>query len=239
MSLEIIGTGFGRTGTLSLKLALEQLGFGRCYHMMEVSQNPGHAALWSAAYDEVQRERTSQAAQRRDAAQAARSEPQASEARTDWDALYAGYRATVDWPSAEFWRQLVDRYPNAKVIHTERPSAAWFKSASSTIFRTMTLGAPPGTPAAFAEQLEMARQLILHGRFGGRLDDEAHAIAIYEAHNARVKREIPAARLLVYEPGQGWAPLCKFLGVGIPEAPYPKVNTTEDFLARFSAADRT
>jgi len=211
MPLEVIGTGFGRTGTLSLKLALEQLGFGRCYHMIEVSQYPGHAALWSAAH--------------------------AGES-IDWDALYAGYRATVDWPSAEFWWQLADHYPSAKVIHTERPSQAWFKSASSTIFRTMTRGAPPGTPPAFAEQLEMARKLILQGRFGGRLDDEAHAVAIYEAHNARVKREIPAARLLVHEPGQGWAPLCKFLGVPIPETPYPRVNTTEDFLARFSATDR-
>jgi hypothetical protein len=211
MALELIGSGFGRTGTLSLKLALEQLGFGRCYHMLEVAQNPGHAALWSAAHDGK---------------------------TIDWDALYAGYRATVDWPSAEFWRELIDRYPNARVIHTERPSAAWFESASSTIFRTMTRGATNGMPPAFAEQLEMARKLILQGRFGGRLDDEAHAIAIYEAHNAQVKREIPAARLLVYEPGQGWEPLCKFLGVPIPETPYPKVNTTEDFLARFSAADR-
>jgi hypothetical protein len=208
MPLEIVGTGFGRTGTLSLKLALEQLGFGPCYHMVEVAQNPGHAALWSAAADG---------------------------AHVDWDALYARYRATVDWPSAELWRQLVDRYPRAKVIHTERPSAAWFKSASNTIFRTMTRGVTSDLPPAFAEQLEMARKLILHGRFGGRLDDEAHAIAIYEAHNARVKREVPAERLLLYEPGDGWAPLCKFLGVPIPETPYPKVNTTEDFLARFSA----
>jgi len=206
MALEVIGTGFGRTGTLSLKLALEQLGFGRCYHMMEVSQNPGHAALWSVAHDGVE---------------------------IDWDALYAGYRATVDWPSTQFWRRLADHYPNAKVIHTERPSAAWYKSASSTIFQTMTRGAPPDLPPAFHEQLEMARKVILHGVFDGRLDDEAHAIAIYEAHNARVRREIPRERMLVFEPGEGWEPLCKFLGVATPATPYPKLNTTEDFLARF------
>ena len=211
MSLEIVGTGFGRTGTLSLKGALEQLGFGRCYHMIEVAQNPGHAALWNAAQD-------------------------GARTRKDWDALFASYRATVDWPSAAFSFEIAAAYPNARVIHTERPSAAWFRSASSTIFQTMARSTPSSLPPAFHEQLEMARKVVLHGTFGGRLDDERHAIAIYEAHNARVKREIPPERLLVYEPGQGWEPLCKFLGVPIPATPYPKVNTTEDFLERVKQA---
>jgi Sulfotransferase domain len=205
MALEVVGTGFGRTGTLSLKLALEQLGFGPCYHMIEVAQNPGHSALWSAAWDR---------------------------APTDWDALFAGYRATVDWPSTAFWRQIADHFPNARVIHTERPSAAWYKSASSTIVRVMRSGAATSATAAMYEQLEMARKLILRGVFDDRFDSEEHAIAIYEAHNARVRREIAPERLLVYQPGEGWGPLCKFLGVPVPETPYPKVNTTDDFLAR-------
>jgi hypothetical protein len=208
MPLSIVGTGFGRTGTLSLKLALEQLGFGPCYHMVEVTQNPDHVALWSAAADG---------------------------AGTDWPALFAKYRATVDWPSTAFWRQIVDAHPQAKVIHTERPAAAWYKSAASTIMKMMKLGAPASAPPIFHEQLAMARKLILHGVFHDRFDDEAHATAIYEAHNARVKREIPRERLLVYEPGQGWEPLCAFLGVAVPAQPYPKVNTTDDFLARFRA----
>lgn len=209
MALDVIGTGFGRTGTLSLKLALEQLGFGRCYHMMEVGQNAGHSALWSAAGDG---------------------------GRTDWDALFANYRATVDWPSTRFWCEIVDHFPAAKVIHTERPAAAWYKSAQSTIVQSMLRDTPANAPAAAHEQMAMARKLILRGVFGGSFDDEAGAIAIYQAHNARVKREIPRERLLVYEPGQGWEPLCKFLGVPVPAAPYPKVNTTEDFQARFSKA---
>ncbi|HEY8121300.1 MAG TPA: sulfotransferase [Myxococcota bacterium] len=204
MALAVVGTGFGRTGTLSLKLALEQLGFGRCYHMIEVAQNPGHSALWSASL----------------------------EGRTDWDALFADYRATVDWPSTARWREIVDHFPDARVIHTERPAAAWYKSARDTIYQTMKHGAPARAPAAVHEQLEMARKLILRGTFDDRFEDEAHAIAVYEAHNARVKREIPRERMLVYQPGQGWEPLCKFLGVAVPETPYPKVNTTEDFLTR-------
>jgi hypothetical protein len=206
MPLEIVGTGFGRTGTLSLKTALEQLGFGRCYHMIEVAQNPGHAALWSAAFDG---------------------------ATTDWGALFAGYRATVDWPSTAFWRQIVDAHPHARVIHTERPAAAWYASVRGTIYQVMKQPTPPSAPPEMREQLAMARRGILRGVFGDRFEDEAHAIAIYEAHNERVKREIPRERLLIYEPGQGWEPLCKFLGVPVPATPYPKVNTTEDFRARF------
>ena len=205
MPLEIVGTGFGRTGTLSLKGALEQLGFGRCYHMIEVAQNPGHSALWSAARDG---------------------------AKTDWAALFANYRATVDWPSTAFWREIVDAHPHARVIHSERPAAEWYASVRNTIYAVMKQTTPPNAPPALHEQLEMARKLILRGVFGDRFEDEAHAIAVYEAHNARVKREIPRERLLVVEPGQGWEPLCKFLGVPIPATPYPKVNTTEEFVAR-------
>lgn len=209
MSLEIVGTGFGRTGTLSLKGALEQLGFGRCYHMIEVAQNPGHAALWSAAHDG---------------------------AHTDWPALFARYRATVDWPSTAFWRQIVAAHPRAKVIHSERPADAWYRSVCNTILQVMKNPTPANAPPAMHEQLEMARKVILRGVFDDRFEDEAHAIAIYEAHNACVKREIPRERLLVYEPGQGWEPLCEFLGLPVPATPYPKVNTTEDFLARIRPA---
>jgi hypothetical protein len=205
MTLAVVGTGFGRTGTLSLKVALEQLGFGPCYHMVEVAGNAGHVALWSAAEDGV---------------------------ATDWDALFARYRATVDWPSTRFWRALGDHFPEARVIHTERPAAAWYASARGTIYPVMKHGPPTNAPPAFHEQIAMARKLILRGVFDERFEDEAHAVAVYEAHNARVKREVPRERLLVYAPGQGWEPLCAFLGVPVPAAPYPKLNTTEDFHVR-------
>src|SRR6516165_3260381 len=108
MPLDVIGAGFGRTGTLSLKLALEQLGFGPCYHMLEVLQNPSAAGQWEAAADRK---------------------------AVDWEEVFKGYRATVDWPAATFWRQLADAYPAAKVILSLRDPAAWFASTQATIFK--------------------------------------------------------------------------------------------------------
>lgn len=107
MPLAVIGAGFGRTGTMSLKLALEQLGLGPCYHMVEVRKNPGAAALWEAAADR---------------------EP------VDWELLFKGYGSTVDWPSATFYRELAEAYPKAKVILTVRDPESWFASTQETIF---------------------------------------------------------------------------------------------------------
>ncbi len=205
MALTVVGTGFGRTGTLSLKGALEQLGLGRCYHMVEVAPN-GHSAIWQEAHRQG--------------------------GRADWDALFAGFACTVDWPSTAFWQQIASHYPRAKVIHTERPADAWYESVKNTIYQVMSRELPPEMPDAFRQQLAMAREVILQGTFGGRFEERAHAIGVYQAHNARVKREIAPERLLVYQPGEGWEPLCKFLGVPVPATPYPKVNTTDDFLGR-------
>jgi hypothetical protein len=209
MTLAVIGAGFGRTGTLSLKLALEQLGLGRCYHMLEVFQSPGHAARWQAA---------------------------AAGRPVDWEALFAGYGAAVDWPACHFWRALADRYPEAKVLLTVREPGAWYKSVSDTIYRAMTRPLPDGAPPEIGAQLAMAREIVLERTFGGRFEDRAHALAVFERHNRAVEREIAPGRLLVYEVAQGWEPLCRFLGRPVPEMPFPRTNTTEDFLARFEAA---
>jgi hypothetical protein len=194
MTLSVIGAGFGRTGTLSLKLALEQLGFGPCYHMVEVLKNPAAPADWSAAAD---------------------GEP------VDWDRVFAGYRSTVDWPSATFYRELAEAYPEAKVVLTVRDPEAWFTSTQATIF-----GMPydeAGGPFP-----RMASKVI--GRlFDHRLNDKARVIEVFERHNETVKRVIPPERLLVYEVSQGWGPLCAFLGVEAPAGPMPKVNSTEEF----------
>lgn len=198
MALKVIGAGLGRTGTLSLKLALEQLGFGRCYHMMEVFGAPGHIDLWRRA---------------------------AEGEAIDFPALFEGFGATVDWPSAEFYAELADLYPEAKVVLTTRDGEAWYRSTQATIFADPEFkNAPPGFAA-------MAGALI-GSKFDGRLLDQAHCIAVYEAHNAKVRATIPADRLLEYQSGQGWEPLCAFLGVPVPEAPYPKVNSTEEFVQR-------
>jgi Sulfotransferase domain len=93
MALRVIGAGFGRTGTHSLKLALEQLGFAPCHHMYEVRAHPEQLAFWQAA---------------------ARGE------LPDWDEVFAGFAAQVDWPGARFWRELAEHFPHAKVILSVR-----------------------------------------------------------------------------------------------------------------------
>ncbi len=199
MPLSVIGAGFGRTGTMSLKGALEQLGFGPCYHMIEVVKNPSFAAHWQAIGE---------------------SKP------ADWERVFEGYRSTVDWPSCAYYAELAACYPEAKVILSVRDANAWFDSASHTIFKLMPRRMKPG-------RYHIGHDLILQKTFGGNLDDRDHAIAVYERHNAQVVRTIAADRLLVYDLAQGWGPLCKFLGVPVPSAPMPKVNTTDDFLQRF------
>ena len=203
MPLMVIGAGFGRTGTTSLKQALEQLGLGPCHHMSELFAHPEQIPVWEEATDG---------------------------AAVDWEQLLAGYRSIVDWPGCHFWRELTGRYPAAKVILTVRDPKSWYRSASATIFRVMR-EKPKDDPVAQA-QWRLIRKIILQQTFGGSTADEALAIGVLEMHNAEVERTIPAERLLVYEVSQGWEPLCRFLGVPVPEGPFPKTNTTEEFVGR-------
>jgi hypothetical protein len=209
VSLEVIGAGFGRTGTMSLKVALETLGFGPCYHMIELFQNPEHVRLWEAA---------------------ARRDP------VDWENLFSGYRATVDWPSTAFYEELMERYPEAKVILTVRDPERWYESTyntiygmrrmiSSPIFRLVGLFRPGMSRVA-----RMNDRLIWEETFGGNLEDRERAIRVLEQHNEEVAQRVPPERLLVYEVKEGWEPLCSFLGVEVPkDKPFPHLNDTEAF----------
>jgi Sulfotransferase domain len=201
VTLKVIGTGFGRTGTQSLKFALEQIGFGPCYHMMEVFPRPQHVGEW---------------------AKAARGE------RIDWDTLFQGFTSTVDWPSTRFWHELIARYPDAKVIHTERDPEVWYKSFSSTIQEALGHDRPP----EMAAWSEMVQRILTEQTFGGDYRKE-NVLKVYAAHNAEVRRAIPAARRLDYDIAQGWEPLCRFLGVSVPATPFPKTNSTAEFRARW------
>jgi Sulfotransferase domain len=209
MALQVIGAGFGRTGTLSLKLALEQLGLGPCYHMIETRQHPGHDALWLAL---------------------------ASGLTDDWRTILRGYRATVDWPVIFVWKDLVAAYPEAKVILTLRDPESWYASAAKTIFARMreyeNAQAARAADEARRNHMRMVDAIVAQGTFGGDLSRE-HAIEIFNAHNEEVRETVPRDRLLVYEASQGWGPLCDFLEVPAPEGPYPKVNSTADFARRF------
>jgi hypothetical protein len=199
MTLKVIGAGFGRTGTLSLKAALEQLGFGPCYHMVEVFKNPNAPQWWIDAAD----------------------------GKPDWPKIFDGYNATVDWPNATFYAELADFYPDAKVILTERDPEAWYTSTQNTIFADATA---PGRPAMFRK--------VIGALFDQRMNEHDHVIAVFKRHNAEVRRRIAPERLLVYEVAQGWEPLCKFLGVPVPDAPMPRTNSTEEFVQRRAAMQR-
>jgi hypothetical protein len=204
MALDVIGAGFGRTGTLSLKFALEKLGFVKCYHMMEVGAHPDHISMWLAAH---------------------RGQP------VDWAALYEGYRATVDWPSCNLWETHAALYPDAKVILSTRSPEAWYDSVMNTIYKASTQMARSTDPdlkrcGDFA--CEIAWQYV----FDNRIEDRAYAIGVYNAHVERVKATLPKARLLVFDAKEGWEPLCRFLGVAAPAETYPRVNTSEDFVKR-------
>ena len=209
MKLEIVGAGFGRTGTQSMKLALEQLGVGPCYHMMEVFGNLEHISLWTAA---------------------TRGAP------PDWDTLFADYRSTVDWPGCAFWRELAAQYPESKVLLTYRDSDAWYDSFHNTIYRAMCREAPP-EPVWVGEHFRMTRELVLEQALGGRPDDRAYAIKCYEDHNEAVRSEVSPDRLILYEVGAGWEPLCRGLGRPIPDEPYPRTNSTKEFQDRMSLLD--
>ncbi|MDZ7668917.1 MAG: sulfotransferase [Gammaproteobacteria bacterium] len=204
MTIEVIGAGFGRTGTLSLKLALEKLGFDKCYHMYELLRQPGHVELWH---------------------QATRGDP------VDWHALFQGYRATVDWPSCNFWEVQLEQFPDARIVLSERDPERWYDSVMNTIYPGSLQRRESDDPADRA-WADMAFELIWDGTFHGRIEDREHAIDVYLAHNDYVKSHVPPDRLLVFEASQGWEPLCGFLGRPVPDEPYPRVNTTEEFQAR-------
>lgn len=212
MPLQVIGAGLGRTGTLSLKHALEALGFDRCYHMVEVFGRMEDVESWTAA---------------------ARGEP------VDWDRLFEGYRSIVDWPGCAFYRELLRQYPEARVILSVRDPESWYDSAYETIYhvrKAMPAGIPtPSSPMhAFRE---MTDRIIWDGMFQGRFEDRSFAIDAFNRHNDEVRREVPADRLLVYQVREGWEPLCSFLGVPVPEGkPFPRVNDAEEFRARLTRA---
>jgi hypothetical protein len=210
MALEVIGAGFGRTGTNSLKLALERLGFGPCHHMFEVRDNPEQLPAWEAA---------------------ARAEP------VDWDAMFDGYRSQVDWPGAAYWRQLSVYYPKAKVILSVRDAHEWFDSVQSTIGSFMTTKRGLHGDKHLNAISEMAARFIAQDIFSGRLNDRDHAVAVFKAHIEEVKATIPSERLLVYETGGGWGPLCTFLGVSEPNEPYPLTNSTKEYQERVAARE--
>ncbi len=195
MALEVIAAGLGRNATLSMKFALEALGFGPCHHMTEVlADGRRQIPLWLDA----------------------------AAGRPDWDAIFSNFRSTSDYPSASFWQELADFYPDAKVVLTTRNPDSWFDSVSETIFSPAMKDALAGTPAA------SLMQAVLFDPIPGDVTDRAFLTDWYTRRNASVVAALPPERLLHFHPAEGWGPLCAFLGVAEPDLPFPRVNSRQE-----------
>ena len=214
--MKIIGAGFGRTGTTSLKAALETLGFGPSYRLTEVFKHPEHVAFWEAAR---------------------RGEG------VDWEGFFSGYGVAVDWPAFTFYGELVQAFPEAPVILTVRDPDRWYESVRSTIYEIRKLSAGPApmrlafaSAGLFAPAVtgiaRLADETLWEGTFDGRFEDKPYAIETFRRHNEDVKRRVPAERLLVYDVREGWEPLCDFLGVEAPDEPFPHLNDTREMRRR-------
>ena len=206
MTLQVIGAGFGRTGTLSMKAALEQLGYDKCHHMMEVMPNDAQLDAWHAI---------------------------SQGGKPDWDTIFEGFQASVDFPSSAYWRELAEHYPDAKIILTTRSFESWYESASETI-NLVSRDMPGWTqmiPRA-RKIIEMTYGAIWNRVFGGQFEDKVAARQVFEKHEADVKAAFPADRLLIFHPKEGWGPLCAFLDKPVPETDFPNVNDRAEFKQR-------
>ncbi|MEK6256442.1 MAG: sulfotransferase family protein [Chloroflexota bacterium] len=196
--MQVIGSGFGRTGTLSLKTALEILGFGRCYHMMEVPLNPAHVKWWAAA---------------------ARGES------VDWVKMFRSYGATVDFPASVYYPELLQAFPDAKVLHTVRDEERWYESTLETIFQPARIPLWVTVWIPFIGAMHKAMDTkVWGGLFADSFEEREYAIKVFNDYTAQVVNDIPPEQLLVFDVKQGWQPLCEFLGVPVPDIPFPHRN---------------
>ncbi len=205
--MKVMGAGLGRTGTYSLKLALEQLGFGPSHHMEEVLHHMStQVPLWNKALN----------------------------GQPDWSAIYKGYVSAVDWPTARFYKELHEAYPDAKFILTYRDPESWASSFGSTIYELLKNRhqAPPD----MQNWLDMAFRTVQQNGFPAGLGHEDLRTA-YEAHNQAVKRTIPESQLLLFQVKQGWKPLCDFLNVPVPDSPFPNTNNRNEFWEMITGSD--
>lgn len=199
MALQVVGAGWARTGTTSLQRALSVLGCGPVYHMFELFLHLDHLPAWEVALDG---------------------------GSPDWDALLAGYGAAVDWPAALCWRELADRYPDARVLLSVRDPDRWFSSFEQTVLAArQRMTVPPGP---LGDALRFVGR-CLDRAVGPGEDTRAACIAAYQRHNAAVQAAFDDHRLLVYDVAQGWEPLCRWLGVPVPAEPFPLLNTRQEF----------
>ncbi|MFN8296417.1 MAG: sulfotransferase [Chitinophagales bacterium] len=214
MSIQVIGAGMGRTGTLSLKHALEELGYHKTHHMLEVIENPEQLPYWI----EMHHNR-----------------------KSDYDAMFKGFTAMVDFPGAIYYKEFMVQYPDAKVILNVRDPEKWYKSVNDTIYniprgfqRVMMKAVGIFKPEVkyMATFFDYVDNLLWNGFFEGKFEDKEFTIKKFNDWIEEVKRTVPPEKLLVFEVSQGWEPLCAFLNKPIPDKPFPRVNDTAEFNER-------
>jgi hypothetical protein len=201
--LRLINTGLGRTGTTSLKAALERLGFGPGYHMFDVVSSDERLAQWEKVVCDGQ--------------------------PPDWEAIFEGYASAVDGPCAIYYRQIMEAYPEAKLILTVRDADRWYQSTYDTLYQ-FALKIRESSPAADsmpARVYRLTSTLIWDGLFGGRFSDKEYALEVFHRHNQDVVDQVDPDNLLVYDVKQGWEPLCAFLGLEAPSEDFPRLNDAE------------
>lgn len=194
-----------------MKRALEELGMGPCYHMEEVMRHSGHVDMWR----DVGQGRT-----------------------VDWHRLFAGFESSVDFPASVVYRELMEAFPDAKVVHTVRDPDRWYESTLETIYgaRTLVPGWLKRIVPFTGRFTEMVDLMVWDRVFDGRFEDRDYAIARYHEWTAEVIANVPPERLLVFDVRDGWEPLCDFLGVLQPAGEFPRVNDRESMLRRFRFA---
>lgn len=198
MTLRVVGAGVGRTGTHSLKIALEQLNGGTCHHMVECFGRPDQMEGFTRAIDGQS---------------------------IDWADHLSDFTSIVDFPGALFWREIAAAHPDAVILLSTRPAEDWYRSASNTIFLGLTQ--EQGPPEMQEWMSAVGRGMA--DRFSADFGNADAMIAAYEAHNAAVRAEVPADRLIDWTPSDGWGPICAGLGVPVPDEPFPLTNTTAEF----------
>ncbi|KAH8554487.1 P-loop containing nucleoside triphosphate hydrolase protein [Umbelopsis sp. PMI_123] len=203
--LQIIGSGWGRTGTAAMREALVQLGYDVHHMVVIMTDLSSDCDVFVEAWDGKD---------------------------VDWNRAFGKFNAAVDWPAAAFYKQLMEVYPDAKVIHTTRDPEKWYTSVMNTIMAVNSLEGQADVPPQMLQRQKMVRHIIFDGELKGSRDKET-CVQMFKDHDEEVKRHVPADRLLWFETGvDGWDKLCSFLGKEVPNTPWPHVNKSEEFHTR-------
>jgi hypothetical protein len=204
--LQIIGSGLSRTGTAAMREALTQLGYN-VHHMIVMMRDPSaDTDVFVEAWEGKE---------------------------VDWNRAYGNFDAVLDWPSAAFYKELLETYPDAKVIHTTRDPESWHTSIKKTVYPVVKWADDPSMSPHVIKTQQMVRTVVWDGEMQGKTDDREFSIQMFRDREDEVRRTVPADKLLIFETGvDGWEKLCKFLGKPVPNTPWPHSNSTEEFIAK-------